>query len=124
MLTQRQKEALEVIETYEKLHGIVPSYQELMELMELKSKSGIHRIITALEAKGFIRRYPNMARSYEIVERSMTPDPRGVILAQEILSLHSELVMGEISLSEFSAKATSKALREIGIAAKAQKGGE
>lgn len=48
--------------------GIPPSYPEMMEGLGLRSKSGVHRLVTALEARGYIRRYPKRARAIEIVK--------------------------------------------------------
>lgn len=71
-LTRQQKRALDFIENVYDASGVPPSYEELMNHMGLHSKSGIHRIILALEERGAIRRIPNRARAIEPT-RSLTP---------------------------------------------------
>jgi repressor LexA len=68
MLTKKQKALLDYIhqETL-KNEGVCPSFDEMRVHMELKSKSGIHRLIKALETRGFIRRIPNCARAIEVI---------------------------------------------------------
>ena len=67
MLTKKQKELLDYIKIVNKEHGISPSYEEMKNKLSLKSKSGIHRIISALEERGFIKKLANKARAIEIV---------------------------------------------------------
>ena len=67
MLTTKQKELLMFIHERLKETGVPPSFDEMKEALDLKSKSGIHRLITALEERGFIRRLPHRARAMEIV---------------------------------------------------------
>lgn len=68
MLTRKQYELLMYI--HEKLRetGVAPSFDEMKEALDLKSKSGIHRLITALEERGFLRRLAHRARALEIVK--------------------------------------------------------
>jgi repressor LexA len=68
MLTRKQHELLSFI--HERLGdtGVSPSFEEMKEALELKSKSGVHRLISALEERGFIRRLPNRARALEVVK--------------------------------------------------------
>jgi repressor LexA len=68
MLTAKQRELLLFIDQRLKQDGISPSFDEMREALELKSKSGVHRLISALEERGFIRRLPNRARALEIVK--------------------------------------------------------
>ena len=68
MLTKKQKELLDFITIVNKKDGICPSYDEMKDKLELKSKSGIHRIISALEERGFIRKLANKARAIEIIQ--------------------------------------------------------
>ena len=68
MLTRKQLELLDFINTRLKLDGVPPSFDEMKEALDLKSKSGIHRLITALEERGFIRRLAHRARAIEIVK--------------------------------------------------------
>jgi len=68
MLTPKQKELLLFIHERLKEAGVPPSYDEMKEALDLRSKSGIHRLITALEERGFIRRLPHRARALEILK--------------------------------------------------------
>ena len=67
MLTPKQYELLMFIHERLKETGIPPSFDEMKDALDLRSKSGIHRLITALEERGFIRRLPNRARALEVV---------------------------------------------------------
>jgi len=68
MLTPKQKELLLFINRRLKEAGVPPSYDEMKEALDLRSKSGIHRLITALEERGFIKRLPHRARALEILK--------------------------------------------------------
>jgi repressor LexA len=68
MLTAKQRELLLFIDDRLKDSGISPSFDEMREALELKSKSGVHRLISALEERGFIRRLPNRARALEVLK--------------------------------------------------------
>lgn len=68
MLTRKQYELLLFIHDRLKETGIPPSFDEMKEALNLASKSGIHRLITALEERGFIRRLPNRARAVEVLK--------------------------------------------------------
>lgn len=68
MLTPKQKELLLFIHERVKESGVPPSYDEMKDALDLRSKSGIHRLVTALEERGFIRRLPHRARALEIVK--------------------------------------------------------
>ena len=68
MLTAKQRELLLFIDNRLKEAGISPSFDEMREALDLKSKSGVHRLISALEERGFIRRLPNRARALEVVK--------------------------------------------------------
>ena len=68
MLTAKQRELLLFIDERLKSNGISPSFDEMREALELKSKSGVHRLISALEERGFIRRLPNRARALEVLK--------------------------------------------------------
>jgi repressor LexA len=68
MLTAKQRELLLFIDSRLKEGGISPSFDEMREALDLKSKSGVHRLISALEERGFIRRLPNRARALEVVK--------------------------------------------------------
>ena len=68
MLTAKQRELLVFIDGRLKQDGVSPSFDEMREALELKSKSGVHRLISALEERGFIRRLPNRARALEVLK--------------------------------------------------------
>ncbi|MEO1711671.1 MAG: transcriptional repressor LexA, partial [Pseudomonadota bacterium] len=68
MLTQKQKDLLLFIHARLQETGVPPSFDEMKVALELKSKSGIHRLITALEERGFIRRLPHRARALEVLK--------------------------------------------------------
>jgi repressor LexA len=87
MLTRKQHELLCFINERLSASGVSPSFEEMKDALDLKSKSGVHRLISALEERQFIRRLPNRARALEIVkmpegaERKVAaPDPRNVSL--------------------------------------------
>ncbi|MEO1919745.1 MAG: transcriptional repressor LexA [Paracoccaceae bacterium] len=67
MLTRKQLDLLKFINERLQQEGIPPSFDEMKEALDLKSKSGIHRLITALEERGFIRRLAHRARAIEII---------------------------------------------------------
>ena len=75
MLTRKQRELLLFIHQRLKETGVPPSFDEMKEALDLRSKSGIHRLITALEERGFIRRLPHRARALEIIKlpEAMSP---------------------------------------------------
>jgi repressor LexA len=80
MLTRKQHELLMFIHERIKEAGVSPSFDEMKEALDLASKSGIHRLITALEERGFIRRLPHRARALEVVklpEQATAGAPRG-----------------------------------------------
>lgn len=81
MLTAKQRELLLFIQKRLGETGISPSFDEMREALELKSKSGVHRLISALEERGFIRRLPNRARALEVVKlpESATPSSGNVV---------------------------------------------
>ena len=68
MLTRKQHELLLYIDTRLNETGISPSFEEMKEALDLKSKSGVHRLISALVERGFIRRLPNRARALEVLK--------------------------------------------------------
>jgi repressor LexA len=78
MLTRKQHDLLEFIQARLQRDGIPPSFDEMKEALDLRSKSGIHRLITALEERGFIRRLAHRARAIEIVRlpESLDGGPR------------------------------------------------
>ena len=86
MLTAKQHELLLFIQRKLEETGISPSFEEMKDALDLKSKSGVHRLISALEERGFIRRLPNRARALEVlrqpenvVARSAANDTQGSV---------------------------------------------
>lgn len=81
MLTRKQHELLMFIHERIKETGVSPSFDEMKDALDLASKSGIHRLITALEERGFLRRLPHRARALEVIklpqDLTPTPPPRG-----------------------------------------------
>ena len=89
MLTSKQKELLLFIHDRMQADGVPPSFDEMKDALDLKSKSGIHRLITALVERGFIRRLPHRARAIEVLKLpetssvavaavSASPEPRRI----------------------------------------------
>jgi repressor LexA len=85
MLTAKQRELLIFINERLGETGVSPSFDEMREALDLKSKSGVHRLISALEERGFIRRLPNRARALEVMKlpeaSAPVPTPRPVVPA-------------------------------------------
>jgi len=69
MLTAKQHELLQFIQRKLEDTGISPSFEEMKDALDLKSKSGVHRLISALEERGFLRRLPNRARALEVLRQ-------------------------------------------------------
>lgn len=86
MLTRKQHELISFIQARLEDTGVSPSFEEMKDALDLKSKSGVHRLISALEERGFIRRLPNRARALEVlrqpedatraVANSQSPNPQ------------------------------------------------
>ena len=95
MLTKKQKELLDYIKIVNKEYGISPSYEEMKNKLSLKSKSGIHRIISALEERGFIKKLANKARAIEIVtsEKNYTSKNENIAKVIEI-PLYGKIAAG------------------------------
>ena len=82
MLTAKQRELLQFIDGRLRQTGVSPSFDEMREALDLKSKSGVHRLISALEERGFIRRLPNRARALEVLKvPEIAPSPVAQALA-------------------------------------------
>ena len=75
MLTSKQRELLQFIHGRLQESGVSPSFDEMREALDLKSKSGVHRLISALEERQFIRRLPNRARALEVIKMPETMSP-------------------------------------------------
>ncbi len=81
MLTRKQYELLMFIHQRVREAGVPPSFDEMKDALDLKSKSGIHRLITALEERGFLRRLPHRARALEVVRL-----PENSTQAQQVMA--------------------------------------
>lgn len=81
MLTAKQHELIQFIQQRLEETGISPSFEEMKDALDLKSKSGVHRLISALEERGFIRRLPNRARALEVLKQ-----PEDVVSASPAVS--------------------------------------
>jgi len=68
MLTRKQQELLSFIDNRLRADGVSPSFEEMKDALNLRSKSGVHRLINALEERSFIRRLPNRARALEVLQ--------------------------------------------------------
>jgi repressor LexA len=79
MLTEKQKELLLFIHGRMQERGVPPSFDEMKDALDLRSKSGIHRLITALVERGFIRRLPHRARAIEVIK---LPENQGLSAGQ------------------------------------------
>lgn len=99
MLTAKQHELIRFIQQRLEETGISPSFEEMKEALDLKSKSGVHRLISALEERGFIRRLPNRARALEVVRmpEDAVPGPRA-----------AEAALSKSNLSELEKSLISK----------------
>ena len=86
MLTKKQHQLLMFIHERMQSDGVAPSFDEMKEALDLKSKSGIHRLITALEERGFLRRLPHRARALEVVRlpENAAPANSGTALSNVI----------------------------------------
>jgi repressor LexA len=86
MLTRKQHELIRFIQIRLEESGVSPSFEEMKEALDLKSKSGVHRLISALEERGFIRRLPNRARALEVLRQPddivSKPAPRESVTAK------------------------------------------
>ena len=95
MLTKKQKNLLIFINEKLKRTGISPSYDEMRMSLNLKSKSGIHRLISALEERGFIKRLPHKARALEVIK---LPENAG---AQDLYNFFSpKIIKGGLDLNK------------------------
>ena len=93
MLTQRQLQLLKFIQNYAREHGVSPSFEEMRAALKLRSKSGIHRLISGLEERGYIRRLAYRARALEVV-RPFADGPVGAELDTTPFEPPSNVVRG------------------------------
>ena len=87
MLTAKQRELLQFIHDRLKRDGVSPSFDEMREALDLKSKSGVHRLVSALEERQFIRRLPNRARALEVVKmpEGMSPTVAAALATKAVV---------------------------------------
>lgn len=90
MLTKKQHQLLMFIHERMQSDGVAPSFDEMKAALDLKSKSGIHRLITALEERGFLRRLPHRARALEVVK----------LPENEVSSASSNVIVGKFRPAE------------------------
>jgi repressor LexA len=84
MLTKRQRELLVFLTTHVGETGVVPAYQEMADAVGLASKAGIHRMVLALEERGYIKRIPNRARAIEITRFPDAADKEATRYAMDV----------------------------------------
>ncbi len=92
MLTAKQRELLLLIHDRLGETGVSPSFDEMREALDLKSKSGVHRLISALEERGFIRRLPNRARALEVVKLPDASAPASAAARPVVLSAANDTI--------------------------------
>ena len=118
MLTRKQYELLMFIHERLRETGVAPSFDEMKEALDLKSKSGIHRLVTALEERGFLRRLEHRARALEVVklpENSSQPKPRSrtVTPASPQRSAGFGVIDGGLKVPQARPAASSRRMMEV-----------
>ena len=93
MLTRKQLELLLFINSRLKEEGVPPSFEEMKEALNLQSKSGVHRLIVALEERGFIRRMANRARALEVIK---LPESHSPALSQKKTGFRPNVIEGNL----------------------------
>ena len=96
MLTKKQSDLLRFIHERLKESGVPPSFDEMKDALDLRSKSGIHRLILALEERGFIRRLPNRARALEVLRLPESATPRGAGAASRGAKFAPSVIEGNL----------------------------
>ncbi len=96
MLTKKQYELLSLLNTRIKETGVPPSFDEMKDALGLKSKSGIHRLISGLEERGFIRRLPHRARALEVLKL-----PENMLDASDGATATPEIIAGNVIRGDF-----------------------
>ncbi|MGB2496362.1 MAG: LexA family protein, partial [Candidatus Puniceispirillaceae bacterium] len=87
MLTRKQKDLLDYLTAHAETHDVPPSFDEMRDALGLASKSGIHRLVSGLEERGYIRRLANRARAIEILKPTSGELGRAVASAADAVSL-------------------------------------
>ena len=110
MLTKRQYQLLMMIEKKLREDGVPPSFDEMKDAIGLKSKSGIHRLISGLEERGFIRHLPNRARALEVLRLPDNQDGSDTVNAKDLVNrqttrsfsrLNENLVANSVELPRY-----------------------
>ena len=136
MLTKKQKNLLLYINKKIRSSGVSPSYEEMKNSLNLKSKSGIHRLISALEERGFIKRLPHKARALEVLKLPETASANdiynsfspsvitgGLDSSKNKKSIHEVPVLGKIAAGT-PIEAIQNEVNRIAIPEELSKGGE
>ncbi len=110
MLTRKQHELLMFIDRRLRDSGVSPSFDEMKDALDLKSKSGIHRLITGLEERGFIRRLAHRARALEVLRLPENVEAKGAPPAQ---SFSPKLIKGNFRMSGVAVAQASKQAVQI-----------
>ena len=97
MLTRKQLELLLFINSRLKEEGVPPSFEEMKEALNLQSKSGVHRLIVALEERGFLKRMPNRARALEVIK---LPESHSPAIAQRKGGFTPNVIEGNLGKSK------------------------
>ena len=105
MLTAKQHELLVFIDRHLRETGCSPSFEEMKEALDLRSKSGIHRLISALEERGFLRRHKHRARALEVVRLSEDLQPP----TREVPRFAANVIQGNFSGKLAGGRAASEA---------------
>jgi repressor LexA len=112
MLTRKQFELLRFIHERLTETGVPPSFDEMKDALDLRSKSGIHRLITALEERGFIRRLANRARAIEVIK---LPDSVGHGLSGRSRGFTPSVIEGDLGRVRQFAEDSNDAMRPIAV---------
>jgi repressor LexA len=113
MLTRKQHELLSFIDQHLKQTGVSPSFEEMKEALQLRSKSGIHRLISALEERGFLRRHHHRARALEVTrlpENYATPAPRVEAAKPEPANFTPNVIKGDFNRGLAGARPANDAI--------------
>src|SRR6185295_5179399 len=121
MLTRKQYELLMFIHERIRETGVASSFDEMKEALDLKSKSGIHRLVTALEERGFLRRLEHRARALEVVklpENSSQPKPRSRTVTPAAAPARSSgfgVIDGGLKVPQVRPAAASQRIMEVPV---------
>lgn len=115
MLTRKQHELICFIDDRLSATGVSPSFEEMKDALDLKSKSGVHRLISALEERGFLRRLPNRARALEVLKmperaEAKKPSPKTIARLEPAndtieIPLHGRIAAG-VPIEAFEGSST------------------